>query len=95
MIDQQSGYYRYLYIIEDHKIVEQIQNDTTPKFKRIYNEEIFGVKEDFFKNSQVQLCISSNNVNKDKYIGKQMYIEYGERSGVNEVPFHIKETRIL
>ena len=28
-------------------------------------------------------------------IGKQMYVEYGERSGVNQVPFHIKETRIL
>ena len=66
---------RYLYIIEDHKIVEQIQNDTTPKFKRIYNEEIFGVKEDFFKNSQVQLCISSNNVNKAKYIDQIKYLK--------------------
>ena len=28
-------------------------------------------------------------------IGKQMYVEYGERSGVNQVPFHIKSTRIL
>lgn len=34
-------------------------------------------------------------VNKDKYIGKHMYVEYGERSGVNEVPFHIKETYII
>ncbi len=32
---------------------------------------------------------------KDKYIGKQMYVEYGERSGVNSVPFHIKDTYIL
>lgn len=28
-------------------------------------------------------------------IGKQMYVEYGERSGVNDLPFHIQETRIL
>lgn len=33
--------------------------------------------------------------NKNKYIGKYMYVEYGERSGVNEVPFHIKETYII
>lgn len=28
-------------------------------------------------------------------IGKQMYVEYGERSGVNKVPFHIKTTYII
>ena len=28
--------------------------------------------------------------NKDNIIGKQVLIEYGERSGVNQVPFHIK-----
>ena len=27
--------------------------------------------------------------NIDKFIGKSVYIEYGERSGINEVPFHI------
>ena len=32
---------------------------------------------------------------KDKYIGKYMNIEYGERSGVNKVPFHIKRTEII
>lgn len=34
-------------------------------------------------------------VNKHLYIGKKMYVEYGERSGINSVPFHVKETRIL
>lgn len=34
-------------------------------------------------------------INKDKYIGKQMYVEYGERSGVNQTPFHVKTTYIL
>lgn len=33
--------------------------------------------------------------NKEKYIGKMMYVEYGERSGVNLVPFHVKHTFIL
>ena len=32
---------------------------------------------------------------KDKYIGKQMYVEYGERSGVEQVPFHVKTTFII
>ena len=33
--------------------------------------------------------------NKEMFIGKYMYVEYGERSGVNQVPFHIKTTQIL
>lgn len=33
--------------------------------------------------------------NKQQYIGKYLFIQYGERSGVNQVPFHIKETKIL
>lgn len=33
--------------------------------------------------------------NKHAYIGKQMYVEYGERSGVNQLPFHIKKTYII
>ena len=33
--------------------------------------------------------------NKEKYIGKTMYVEYGERSGVNQVPFHVKHTYII
>lgn len=32
---------------------------------------------------------------KHKYIGKQMYVEYGERSGINKVPFHVKNTYII
>ena len=33
--------------------------------------------------------------NKQDYIGKTMIVEYGERSGVNNVPFHIKSTYII
>lgn len=32
---------------------------------------------------------------KEKYIGKYMFVEYGERSGVEQVPFHIKGTHII
>ena len=31
---------------------------------------------------------------RDEYIGKQLFITFGERSGVNQVPFHVKEVRI-
>ena len=59
---------RYLYILEDNKIVEQIENDVTPKFKRFFNETIFELDEDDFKNSYIQLCIFNTNINKLKYI---------------------------
>lgn len=32
--------------------------------------------------------------NKEKYIGKYLLVEYGERSGVNQVPFHIKSVTL-
>lgn len=31
--------------------------------------------------------------NRDKYINKKLFITFGERSGVNQVPFHVKEVR--
>jgi len=59
---------RYLYILEDNKIVEKIENDVTPKFKRFFNETIFELTEDDFRNSYIQLCIFNTNINKAKYI---------------------------
>ena len=59
---------KYVYILEYYKIVKKIKNVTTPSFKRLYNEEIFNVTDDMFNNSYVQLCISSNNINKAKYV---------------------------
>lgn len=32
---------------------------------------------------------------KEQTIGKYMFVEFGERSGVNQVPFHVKLTKIL
>ena len=59
---------RYLYILENYEIVDKVKNIITPQFKRAYNEQIFELKEDYFNNSYVQLCISSNNINKAKYV---------------------------
>ena len=66
---------RYIYIIEDHKIVEKIKNDTTAKFKRLYNEEIFTAKPEVFNNSYIQLCISSNLIHTAKYIDQVKYLK--------------------
>ena len=33
--------------------------------------------------------------NRQSYIGKYMYVEYGERSGISKVPFHVKKTYII
>lgn len=34
-------------------------------------------------------------VNKNKYIGKTLHINYGERSGVNQLPFHVKDVMFI
>lgn len=33
--------------------------------------------------------------NKDNYIGKNAFVEFGERSGVKKVPFHVKEVKVM
>lgn len=66
---------RYLYILEDFKIVKKYTNNVTPSFKRIYNDDIFTVSESDFDNSYVQLCVSSSNINKANYIEQLKYIK--------------------
>lgn len=34
-------------------------------------------------------------INKNKYINRGVYIEYGERSGIGQLPFHIKEVHFI
>lgn len=34
-------------------------------------------------------------LHRHEYIGKLMYVEYGERSGISKVPFHVKATKIV
>lgn len=59
---------KFIYIVENHKIVDKIENITTPRFKRFYNEDIFTITEYDVKDSFIQLCISNNNINKANYI---------------------------
>lgn len=59
---------KYLYVIENHEVVEKIANVTTPMFKRIWNEDIFTITEDDCKDAFIQLCISEANLNKAQYI---------------------------
>lgn len=59
---------RYLYILENYEIIDKVKNITTPQFKRAYNEQIFELTADYFDNSYIQLCISSKNINKAKYV---------------------------
>ncbi len=69
---------KYLYVLEDFKIVEKIKNVITPSFKRVYNEEIFDLNDEFFDNSYIQLCISTKNINKAKYVEfiKELKLKY-------------------
>lgn len=71
---------------------EGIKRKDIPLFllRNDINDETFEVHIGGTKQYQ-----SSILKDKDKYIGKRMYVEYGERSGVKEVPFHIKETRLV
>jgi len=66
---------RYIYLLDNYKIVEKIKNVTTPQFRRAYNEQIFDLGDDYFENSYVQLCISTNNVNKAKYVEQLSYLK--------------------
>jgi hypothetical protein len=66
---------RYIYLLEDYKIIEKIKNVTTPQFRRAYNEQIFDLGDDYFENSYVQLCISTTNVNKAKYVEQLSYLK--------------------
>ena len=66
---------RYIYLLDNYEIIEKIKNVTTPQFRRAYNEQIFDLKDDYFENSYVQLCISTNNINKAKYVEQLNYLK--------------------
>lgn len=67
---------RYIYLIDDnYDIVEYIENVTTPKFKRFYNEDIFTLTEDDLKNSKIEIYISKDNLDKVEYKEKQKEIK--------------------
>lgn len=59
---------RFIYTIEDGVITASYENNITPKFHRYYNERIFTLTGSDLENAYTQLCISTNNINKAKYI---------------------------
>lgn len=74
---------RYVYIIENQKIVKRVKNEVTFKFKRLFNEEIFTQDDSYFQNAYIQLCISSANLNKAKYIDQIKHIKSKYIDNVN------------
>ena len=54
------------------------------------NDELFECHLSESLNYQKQVLI-----NKNKYINRGVYIEYGERSGVSQLPFHIKSVYFI
>lgn len=67
---------RYVYILgDDYKIEKQFENTLTYKFVRLFNEQIFVADDDKFHNSYVQLCISTQNMNKARYIDQIKYLK--------------------
>ena len=73
-------------------IPEGVRRSNLPKFicKNDINEGTFEatIKGSFSEQEQYL-------INKDKYIGKLLFIEYRERSGVKNVPFHAKAVKII
>lgn len=59
---------RYVYIVDNGKFVKKVENTTTPKFKRWYNDEIFNLSTSDFNNCFCEFYISKNLINKAKYI---------------------------
>lgn len=60
---------RYIYILDgqDFHVKERIANHTTPRFIRLFNDEIFTAPEDAFRNTYVQICLSAQNTIKAKF----------------------------
>lgn len=54
------------------------------------NDELFETRFSYTTNHQADIL-----ENKDKYIGKMIYLTFGERSGIKRVPFHIKIVKLI
>ena len=75
---------KHMYLIDGNELIEKIENVVTPRFRRFFNDEIFDLTEEDFKNAYVQLCIFNTNINKLKYIErikeiKSNYAQYNVR----------------
>lgn len=77
---------RYIFVINNGDIVRKIENNITPKFKRLYNIEIFEpLGNEYFENAYVQLMIDRKNINKAEYIEriKELKKKFGEKYNIS------------
>ena len=81
-----DGYFTIVDIIPEGKRKE------LPKFicKNDINDELFECTINLPQSEQRLFLID-----KDSFINKKMFVEYRERSGIKEVPFHAKAIKIL
>ena len=79
-----------LFTIRD--IVPEGKRTNLPKFvcQNDLNDEYFECTI-----NQPQSIQETYLINKDKYIGKKLLVEFRERSGIKEVPFHAKGIKIV
>ena len=79
-----------LFTIRD--IVPEGKRINLPKFvcQNDLNDEYFECTI-----NQPQSIQETYLINKDKYIGKKLLVEFRERSGIKEVPFHAKGVKII
>ena len=66
---------RHLWILEDGKCIDKIENTTTPRFKRFLNEQIFSITEKDTKNNYIELCISSDKIDSARYKEQTEYLK--------------------
>ena len=90
---------RFIYILEDFKIVKKIKNDITPRFIRITNEHIFEDNDSLYDNAYVQLMISSSNINKAEYVDrikylKNKYLDSNVRVHIIDSEYELENTNI-
>lgn len=79
---------RYLYILEDFKVVEKIENTTTPQFIRIVDEAIFNIPKEVLKpNNYILICISKSKMNSLEYLDKIKQIK--EQYVDNTIRIHV------
>lgn len=76
---------RYIYKIKDGIITDKIENTTTLKFKRFFNEDIFTLSENDFSNSTVRLYIYNSNMNKANYIEKLKELRASYNDAINRI----------
>lgn len=73
-------------------IPEGVKRSNLPKFicRNDINDELFECTINKPQDVQEAMLI-----NKDKFIGKTMLVEYRERSGIKQVPFHAKGINVI